>query len=160
VPRASAPLPYISPAARAPLVVPPPAPRRDSTPAASRTAAASKTTPAQDDLLEQERIVRRVLGEYTRAFERLDVRAAKAVWPSLDDRALQRAFEQLDGQQLRFATCGVSITGPDDANARCRGNATYRPKVGTRVLHLTEREWTFNLSRGEGGWQIVNARMQ
>jgi hypothetical protein len=158
VPRASTPLPYISPAARAPLVVPPSAPRLDST-AANRAATASMTTAAQDDLIEQEWIVRRILGEYTRAFERLDVRAAKAVWPSLDDRALQRAFEQLDGQQLRFASCGVSITGPD-ANARCRGNATYRPKVGTRVLHLNEREWTFNLFRGEDGWQIVNARMQ
>jgi hypothetical protein len=114
---------------------------------------------AQDELREQEQIVRRILREYTRAFERLDVRAAKAVWPSLDDRALQRAFQELDSQQVRFASCGVSITGPD-ANARCRGDATYRPKVGSRVVHLHEREWTFNLSRGEDGWQIVNARMQ
>jgi hypothetical protein len=154
-----APLPYISSAPRAPLVVSSAPPQLSAAATGAHGAAAAKPNATQDDLLEQERIVRRVLGEYTRAFERLDVRAAKAVWPSLDDRALQRAFEQLDGQQLRFASCGVSITGPD-ANARCRGNATYRPKVGTRVLHLNEREWTFNLSRGEDGWQIVNARMQ
>jgi hypothetical protein len=111
------------------------------------------------DLQKQQQVVLQILREYTRAFERMDVQAAKAVWPSLDDRALQRAYQQLDGQHLQLASCGVSISGVD-ANARCRGNATYRPKVGSRVLHVTEREWTFNLSRGAGGWQIVNARIQ
>jgi hypothetical protein len=111
---------------------------------------------ARDDAGKEEQVVRQILREYTRAFDRLDVRAAKAVWPSLDDRALQRAFEQLDAQKVQFASCGVSITGPA-ANARCLGNATFRPKVGSRVLRVTEREWTFNLARSEGGWQIVNA---
>jgi hypothetical protein len=111
------------------------------------------------DLRKQEEIVRRVLLDYTRAFERLDVKAAKAIWPSLDDRALQRAFQQLDGQQVHFASCGVSVT-ERDANARCRGEATYRPKVGSRVLRLTAREWTFNLARDNDRWQIVNATLQ
>jgi hypothetical protein len=111
------------------------------------------------ELRRQEDIVRGVLLDYTRAFERLDVTAAKAIWPSVDDRALRRAFQQLDGQQLRFASCGVSVSGRD-ANARCRGEATYRPKVGSRVLRLTEREWTFNLARDNDRWQIVNATLQ
>jgi hypothetical protein len=111
------------------------------------------------ELRKQEEIVRSVLRDYTRAFERLDVQAAKAIWPSVDDRALRRAFQQLDGQQLRFASCGVSVT-ERDANARCRGEATYRPKVGSRVLRLTQREWTFNLARDNDRWQIVNATLQ
>jgi hypothetical protein len=111
------------------------------------------------ELRKQEDTVRRVLVDYARAFERLDVQAAKAIRPSLDDRALQRAFEQLDGQQFRFASCGVSVSG-DDASARCRGDATYRPKVGSRVMRLTAREWTFNLSRDNDRWQIVNATLQ
>ena len=106
----------------------------------------------------QEQVVRDVLDRYASAFERLDVRAAKAVRPTLDDRALQRAFEQLDAQQVRFASCSYSIT-ERDANARCRGSATYRPKVGRRVVHVTGREWTFNLSKDDGGWQIVDARI-
>jgi hypothetical protein len=111
------------------------------------------------ELRKQEEIVRSVLLDYARAFERLDVKAAKAIWPSVDDRALQRAFQRLDGQQLRFASCGVSVT-ERDANARCRGEATYRPKVGPRVLRLTEREWTFSLARDNDRWQIVNATLQ
>ena len=111
------------------------------------------------ELRKQEESVRRVLLDYVRAFERLDVQAAKAIWPSVDARALRRAFQRLDGQQLRFASCGVSVT-ERDANARCRGEATYRPKVGSRVLRLTQREWTFNLARDNDRWQIVNATLQ
>jgi hypothetical protein len=126
------------------------------------TSNVSPVSPAVDrsaELRKDEETVLRVLHDYTRAFERLDVRAAKAIWPSVDDRALQRAFEQLDGQELRFASCGVRVSGRD-ANARCRGEATYRPKVGSRVLRLTEREWTFNLSRENDTWQIVKATLQ
>jgi hypothetical protein len=122
---------------------------------APATSAADRTA----ELQKQEDIVRSVLLDYARAFERLDVKAAKAIWPSVDDRALQRAFQRLDGQQLRFASCGVSVT-ERDANARCRGEATYRPKVGPRVLRMTEREWTFSLARDNDRWQIVNATLQ
>ena len=107
----------------------------------------------------QEQGVRDVLDRYASAFERLDVRAAKAVRPTLDDRALQRAFEQLDGQQVRLGSCSFSIN-ERAANARCQGSATYHPKVGRRVVHVTGREWTFNLSKDDGGWQIVDARIQ
>lgn len=105
-----------------------------------------------------EEIVRQVLQDYARAYERLDVQAAKAIYPTVDSQALQRAFEQLDAQQLAFASCGVVLTGRD-ANARCRGDATYRPKVGSRTLRLTAREWTFNLSRDNDRWQIVKATL-
>ena len=114
-----------------------------------------------DDERGQKEVVLAVLRAYSRAYERLDVRATKAVYPSVDDRRLQRAFENLQGQEMRFASCGVSISSSGaDANARCKGDAVYRPKVGSRVVRLTDREWTFSLSRGGGGWQILNARMQ
>lgn len=111
------------------------------------------------DKRKQEQIVLAVLQEYKRAYEQLDVRAAKAVYPSLDDRALSKAFHQIQEQRFRFAECGVSISG-HDANARCTGNASYRPKVGSRVVRFEETEWTFSLARDEGGWQILNARVQ
>jgi hypothetical protein len=135
---------------------PEPAPSFANAPSASVTAPAVERTA---EVQKQEDIVRKVLLDYTRAFEHLDVQATKAIWPSVDDRALQRAFQQLDSQQLRFASCGVSVSGRD-ANARCRGEATYRPKVGSRVLRLTEREWTFSLSRDNDRWRIVNATLQ
>lgn len=130
----------------------------------SASFAASPVTAAAHDRLdarqrdEEEEIVRQVLRDYARAYERLDVQAAKAIYPTVDGQALQRAFEQLDAQQLAFASCGVVLTGRD-ANARCRGDATYRPKVGSRTLRLTAREWTFNLSRDNDRWQIVKATL-
>lgn len=111
-----------------------------------------------DSSRRDEEVVRQVLQDYARAYERLDVQAAKAIYPTVDSQALQRAFEQLDAQQLAFASCGVVLTGRD-ANARCRGDATYRPKVGSRTLRLTAREWTFNLSRDNDRWQIVKATL-
>jgi hypothetical protein len=132
-----------------------PAPDVPAKTIAPATSAVDRTA----ELRRQEEIVRSVLLDYARAFEHLDVKAAKAIWPSVDDRALQRAFQRLDGQQLRFASCGVSVT-ERDANARCRGEATYRPKVGPRVLRMTEREWTFSLARDNDRWQIVNATLQ
>src|SRR5688572_5747406 len=103
---------------------------------------------AADEVNKQKEIVLAVLREYSRAYERLDVRATKAVYPSVDDRKLQRAFQELEGQQVRFASCGVSISSSGaGANAWCRGDATFRPKVGSRIVRLTDREWTFSLSR-------------
>ena len=124
----------------------------------ARVAVAAKAPEAGTaDLSRQKQIVLQILQEYQQAFQRLDVRAAKAVWPSLDDRKLRRAFQQLDRQELRFASCDVVSISGRDANASCRGDLTYRPKVGSRAMTLTEREWTFNLSRADEGWQIVNA---
>jgi len=116
---------------------------------------------AADEVSKQTEIVLGVLREYSRAYDRLDVRATKAVYPSIDDRKLQRAFQELEGQQVRFASCGVSISSSGaGANARCRGDATFRPKVGSRIVRLTDREWTFSLSRDGSNWQILDARMQ
>jgi hypothetical protein len=131
------------------------------TPAPPAIAARAVPTTAADEVNKQKEIVLAVLREYSRAYERLDVQATKAVYPSVDDRKLQRAFQELEAQQVRFASCGVSISSSGaGANARCRGDATYRPKVGSRIMRLTNREWTFSLSRDGSGWQILDARMQ
>jgi hypothetical protein len=152
-----APLPAVAERVTAAVVPPPPAhdPAPKPRPAAvepSRTAIATAADARTQQILD-------VLARYAHAYERMDVKAAKALYPSLDDRALRRAFHDLDGQQVRLANCGVSFSG-QDANARCQSSATYRPKVGSRVIRLTEREWTFNLSLDDAGWQIVDARMQ
>ena len=43
-----------------------------------------------------------VLGRYRNAFSGLDSGAARAVWPSVDVRALDRAFDRLEEQALEF----------------------------------------------------------
>ena len=127
-------------------------------PIEARRAVASSVT---DDVSREKETVLAVLHEYSRAYERLDVGATKAVYPTIDARRLQRAFQELQGQHLRFANCGVNISSSGaGANARCTGDATYRPKVGSRVVRLTNLEWTFSLARDGSGWQILDARMQ
>jgi hypothetical protein len=102
-----------------------------------------------------------VVREYTRALEQLDVRATKAVYPSVDDRRLRRSFADVETQRFQLGSCGVSLSSSgNDANALCLGNSTYRPKVGSRVLRYTNQVWEFNLARDGGGWQILEARIQ
>lgn len=140
-----------------PLRTAPPETRRaaEMPRAAEATVRATRSAGSLEEELE---LVRQTVEKYTRAYERLDVRAAKAVWPSLDERELERAFQGLQSQRIRMSCGRISITG-HDANARCSGDATYHPRVGSRVMRLTEREWTFNLSRSDSGWQIADVRL-
>jgi hypothetical protein len=106
-----------------------------------------------------QQLVRSLLQQYATAFERLDVEATKAVWPTVDDKALRRAFDQLEAQHLTFQSCGITIEG-SGANARCQGQASYRPRIGSHTLRMSPREWTFNLAKANDGWQIVDARVR
>ena len=134
---------------------------RDATAAKGQVPATVRDAAAElknADLKKHEEAVRRVLLDYKRAFENLDAQAAKAIWPSLDVRMLERAFGQLDGLQMRFAKCGVSVSG-QAANARCHGATTYRPKDGSGVVHLKTVEWSFDLARDNERWHIVNGKL-
>ena len=113
-------------------------------PASVRVAAVSAVS--------DETLVRRLLDEYAGAFERLDVSATKAVWPSVNDKALERAYGQLASQRLNLQGCGITISG-STANARCQGSATYQPRIGKRAV-VTSREWTFDLSKKDAAWRI------
>jgi hypothetical protein len=99
-----------------------------------------------------ETLVRRLLDEYAGAFERLDVSATKAVWPTVNDKALERAYGQIASQRLNLQGCGITISG-STANARCQGSATYQPRIGKRAV-VASREWTFDLSKKDAAWRI------
>jgi hypothetical protein len=100
--------------------------------------------------------IQRTLGQYRSAYQRLDAQAAKAVWPSVDVRALARAFGTLSSQELAFETCLFDIAGPV-ATAQCRGSATYTPKVGGRGPKAERRLWTFQLRKVDEAWKIESA---
>jgi hypothetical protein len=103
----------------------------------------------------EEELVRQLLDEYTGAFERRDVGATKALYPTVDGKALARAYEQIASQRLTLESCGITISG-STANARCRGSATFRPRIGTRPVQIASREWTFDFSKQDTSWRIVN----
>ena len=109
----------------------------------------------------QEEVILAVLHEYTRALERFDFRATKAVYPSVNDRELRQSFADLETMRFKFGQCGVSFSASgQDANAWCIGNSTFRPKIGSRVIKYSDQAWQFTLARDEGGWQIREARIQ
>lgn len=103
----------------------------------------------------EEQLVRRLLDQYAGALERLDVQAAKSVYPNVDGKALKKAFEQLSAQRLTLQACGIKISG-STANARCRGSAAYHPKIGSGAGQIASLDWTFDLSKTETDWRIVN----
>ena len=101
--------------------------------------------------------IQRTLGQYRSAYGRLDAEGAQAVWPSVDVRALARAFDTLSSQELEFETCLFDIAGPV-ATAQCRGSATYTPKVGGRGPKAERRQWTFRLRKVNEAWKIESAQ--
>jgi hypothetical protein len=101
--------------------------------------------------------IQRILLEYRSAYDRLDAESAQAVWPSVDVRALARAFDSLTSQQLSFDNCQLDIAG-EAATAECRGSATYTPKIGNRAPRLEPRRWTFHLRKAGDGWKIQSAQ--
>ena len=121
-----------------------------ATHAAARLAAA---------LPDEEASILQVLRRYERAVAQKDPLGAKAVWPSLDDRALARAFNDLQSHSLALQDCGVTIDSVG-ARATCQGVATYLPKVGRRKPISASHEWTFNLAKEGGGWHIESAAIQ
>lgn len=114
--------------------------------------AAPPITPAESD----ESSVADVLRRYAQAYGELDARAAREVWPSVDARALARAFDNLRSQNLSFEECQIDILGTT-ANATCRGLASYVGRVGGGEKHTEPRAWQFELVRDRDGWKIKHA---
>ena len=106
-----------------------------------------------------EAAIQTVLTRYRTAYRNLDAVAARAVWPSVDTKALGKAFDRLERQDLTFDSCAFSISDIS-AVASCEGFARYVPRVGNRAPHDDRRQWDFTFSRVDDIWQIdtVSAR--
>jgi hypothetical protein len=104
----------------------------------------------------EEAAVGEALERYVDAYNRLDAAAADRVWPGVDERALARAFANLESQGLAFESCSLELNGAV-ATAVCRGQARYVPKVGDRAPISQSRTWRFRLRQTASGWEIVEA---
>ena len=96
--------------------------------------------------------VRNVLSEFQSAYERLDVAAAKDLWPSVDERALAKAFGDLESQTIGLNNCRVQLAAAA-ALAYCSGRATYVGRLGNK-LQSRQLNWSFSLEKAPRGWQI------
>jgi hypothetical protein len=174
-PAAPPPEPPPAPAAAAPAPVPtpasPPTPAPASAPAPSTTAAspaATRTAPAAAPTTAaiapagdvDSTAIRDVLGRYRSAFNTLDAQAAHQVWPTVNQRTLDRAFGQLQEQNVSFDRCTIAVKGVI-AEANCNGTTRFVPRVGSRSEQIESRQWNFSLRKAySGGWVIqeVEAR--
>jgi hypothetical protein len=107
--------------------------------------------------MDEEALVRQALQRYKSAYDRLDAQSAFSVYPAVNERALARAFDELQSQQLTFDRCDVRLSG-ESAAATCRGTARYTAKFGGRDSRVEPRLWHFTLRRRGGAWTIESAR--
>jgi hypothetical protein len=157
------PAPVSVPTVVAPVPVPA-VPTRDALAAvASPTSAPLSASPAGTSTatvipsnVQVEQNIRDVLQRYALAYRHLDANAAKVVWPSVDVRALTRAFGGLESQDLTFSGCELRIGGAE-AQAICHGSATYVPKIGSKEPRTLRRDWVFKLRELETGWTIAQS---
>jgi hypothetical protein len=117
-------------------------------------AAPAPTAPAGPD---DEMMIQRVLQRYRAAYQVLDARSARDVWPAVNQAALSRAFGGLESQTLSFDECDVRVRG-SAGGATCRGTASYVPKVGSREERVESRTWTFVLRKIGADWVIQSVR--
>ena len=120
---------------------------------------APSAAPLRSPTIEADNAIRDVLGRYRTAFNVLDARAASDVWPTLDQRTLNRAFAQLSEQKVSFDKCAIDVNGVL-AQARCTGTIRFVPKIGSRTAQVEPRRWDFSLRKAYSGWVIheVKAR--
>ena len=108
----------------------------------------------------REELVKDVLHRYRRAYDGLDARSARAVWPKVDEPALARAFDGLRSQKLTFKECDLSVSDDKAASATCHGTARYVPKVGSAEPRVEPRVWSFTLRKNGPEWQIQSVRAE
>jgi hypothetical protein len=118
-------------------------------PSETSDATVSRTAAVTSDI----QAVRLALKQYETAYDKLDVAAAANVWPSLDRRALTRAFATLRAQTVTIQDCDIRVDGPS-ASARCHGVIEFIPKIGGTSPSRTPTEWLFVMNRDQNDWKI------
>jgi hypothetical protein len=107
----------------------------------------------------EEQQITATLHRYAAAYQQLDANGARTVWPTVDQRALARAFKSLESQEFTFDECDVRVVDRG-ASAACRGSVTYIPKVGSKTAHKGDRQWNFELQKQQDVWLITRATMK
>ena len=142
--------------AAAPVDAPPP-PMIDIAERAAAPATVATAAVLADSTPGDEEHIRAALTRWRTAYSALDASAAREVWPSVDARALARAFQALKSQEVRFDRCDLTVNG-GSARAACTGRAVYVPRIGRQSPRATSHEWTFELTKSDERWTIASAR--
>jgi hypothetical protein len=141
----------------APVAAPEPAPASPPATTEPRSPGGASRSGGED----ADRVaIQDLLGRYRTAFGDLNVAGVRQVWPSVNQRSLERAFRQLEGQDLFFFSCTIGFAGRG-AEAACVGSSTFIPTVGNRSPQPGPSQWNFKLSKTSAGqWIIDEAQAQ
>jgi hypothetical protein len=123
----------------------PPPPRPE--PEAPASAAVDRALTTERDA------VLRTLHQYEQAFEGLNVNATAEIWPSVDRRALGRAFSTLKSQGLNFDDCSI-VWDESTATAQCDGTLEFVRRVGRPVPFTSQQRWIFRMRKMGSDWRI------
>jgi hypothetical protein len=85
--------------------------------------------------------------------------ATAKVWPSVDRRALARAFSTLKSQGLTLERCDVSVE-QSSATAHCTGTVRFVRKVGSPSPLVASQEWRFRMRKSGDDWLIEEVTAQ
>lgn len=143
-----------APAAAAPTAAAPTAAMPAVAAAAATVPAATVPVPTAVVAVAPAELIRGVLRRYEDAYDRGDVATAASLWPSLDRRALTRAFASLARQDVEFERCDIDVAAAR-GSAVCVGTLTYVPSVGRGVEKANRVTWTFDLARSDDEWRIA-----
>jgi hypothetical protein len=130
---------------------------REPPPAAAITAAPPVAMTAPVRAPSDREQVEEALQSYRRAYGRLNVQSAQAVYPSVNRVALARAFDSLESQLLTFDSCDIELREAF-ARAICHGTAHYTPKIGNRYPRAEALVWSFELRKHNDDWTIEYAK--
>jgi hypothetical protein len=128
-----------------PVPAPFPTPRRDR----SDRVAVPGDLAARDGIAE-------ALRQLELAYQRRDAKLAKAVWPTVNERALARAFDGLRSQSVKFDDCQLDVSGAA-GEVECRGVTTYVTRVGSQDRRKESRQWKFRVQKDADSWLIMSA---
>ncbi len=103
-----------------------------------------------------EQNIHAALARFESAYENLDAGAAQRVWPTVDQRALARAFGGLKSQELTFGDCKMAVSGVA-ASVDCDGWTTFVPRIGKQDPRTQQRRWTFQMRKMQDTWRITEA---
>jgi serine/threonine protein kinase/ketosteroid isomerase-like protein len=152
--------PSIPPAAPAPVpsgALPPE--QQPSKPPSVRVAPASPAPPVVDETASErdERAIRQLVASYARAIETKDMALFRALKPNLsgqEEQRLQEGFRAVTSQRVNLSIVSIDRRG-DSAIVALKRHDTIQ--AGGRQQTVDSQQ-TLRLSRGSGGWVIVEIR--
>jgi serine/threonine protein kinase/ketosteroid isomerase-like protein len=150
--------PSIPPAAPASSGAPPPEPQ-PSNPPSVRVAPASPPPPVVDETASErdERAIRQLVASYARAIETKDMALFRVLKPNLsgqEEQRLQEGFRAVTSQRVNLSIVSIDRRG-DSAIVALKRHDTIQ--AGGRQQTVDSQQ-TLRLSRGSGGWVIVEIR--